>query len=318
MAETHDTSDIQQELDTIVAEARTVNTRLEQVQHKFDAIAALLDDLQGVTNDAKTKIEHGLDDSSKHVQTLVQDLDAAMTKVIDHDNDFRQAVHAMMQHLLDDANGFKQSVDKVLVAVDKSHTVAEQLGATVSQTDHDHHDGARQSVQLMQDDLAQFVQHFDGTTQPAMNSLHDDLEHLQQRSEADTSETHDHMAEVMHEVDTHLQQGLLDPVAAHVNEHGERMNQIATGDIDAQFHAILASQREGLENRFKSQFSEVMDKIDHDLDQVEQQIKQSGEHSAIPREAMKPLLDGMEGVFKELHPVVNTVKDIAAAVGVDL
>jgi len=319
MADTHDTQDIQQELDTIVGEAKDVLARMDMVKHRFDAVAVQVDAVEKEFVEAKATIEHHLGDTATRAKTVIQHLNAARDGIQSRAlQPYIEAITNMTSHLEGQAAQFDASVQSVLAAIDGSHGVAEQLGSLVSQSDHDHHDGARQSIQTMQDDLAHFAQQFDGHTQPAMNTLHDELEHLQQQSESTSQETHDHMQEIMHAADDHLHQGLLDPVAAHVNENADRLNQIASADFDAQFHALLDKGREGIENRFKSEFSAVMDKIAHDLDEVEQQIHQAGEHSAIPREAMKPLIDGIEGAFKELHPVVNTVKDIASAVGVDL
>lgn len=314
-----DTQDIQQELDEIVQEARAVLARMDEVKHRFDAVAVQVDDVEHQFTDAKKTIDEHLGKTSASVSDLVQHLHTSASAIDEQAlQAYVDAIANVTTHLHGEAQHFKDETDKVLAAIDQSRTVAEQMGDLVGATDHETHDGARHNLQLMHDDLAQFMQQFDGTTHPSITSLDDDLAHLHQQSDSVVQEAHDHIQEVMHQVDTHAHQDLLDPVTAHVNESAERLAQIAQGDIDAGMQQLMDHGRETLENQFKSAFTAVMDKIVHDLDQVEDQIKQAGEHSAIPREAMKPLIEGVEGAFNVLHPVVKVVQEVASAVGVDV
>ena len=61
-----------------------------------------------------------------------------------------------------------------------------------------------------------------------------------------------------------------------------------------------------------------MDKVAQELDQVMDHIHQAGQQSALPREAMKPILDEIDGLLKPVEETIGNVKSIASAVGFDV
>lgn len=314
-----DTSQFQEELDTIVNEARAVLARMDEVKHRFDAVAAKVDAVHHELDTMKTTIDQRVGHASGLVEGFYSEAHTRMSDFPSHTKEaVRGAVFLAMQKLTEVQGTFEHSADSVYAAVDNSRGVLQQLGDLVKSTDHDTADGVRQGVHHLQENIGQFVQAFDGTTQPSLNVLDDLFHQVQQQAETHAHETHDLVQQLMHETDEHVQQGLLAPVMSHVGEAAERMGQIASGDVDASLQSLVQEGRESLENRIKAQVSELVDKVAHEIDTVAEHLQKAGDDSAIPREAMKPLIDGIEALVKPVEETIGNVKSIASAVGFDV
>jgi methyl-accepting chemotaxis protein len=122
----------------------------------------------------------------------------------------------------------------------------------------------------------------------------------------------------MHATDDHMQQSLFQPLHGHLEETAQKLQQIASGDVDGKLHDVMQQTREQLEAHAKQVISNLVDKIAQELDQVSDHIHPAGQGSAIPREAMKPLIDGVEQLIKPVEETIGNVKSVAAAVGFDV
>ncbi|HSV17584.1 MAG TPA: hypothetical protein VLR71_04180 [Casimicrobiaceae bacterium] len=314
-----DVHSYQEELDAIVNDAKAVLARMDEMKNRYDAVAAKVDHCEHLMNDMKTDIDQHVATTAGNVETFFQE---ASEKIGQFDAQIGEPIqHAMdqMASLLNQAEEhFNDKITVVFHAMDQSHTVLQQHGELVKSSDHEVADGIRNGLHTMQDNVAHFKQEFDGTTHPALATLSDALEHAQQTAETFTHETNDHLNQLMHATDEHMQQALFQPLHGHLEETAQKLAQIASGDVDAKLHDVMQQTREQLEAHAKQVISNLVDKVAQELDQVSDHIHKAGQGSAIPREAMKPLIDGVEQLIKPVEETIGNVKSVAAAVGFDV
>ena len=314
-----DVHSYQEELDTIVNDARAVLARMDEMKHRFDAVAAKVDQVEHLLTNVKTEIDQHVTETSSHVEAFVHEAQDKIgqfaAQII---QPHQQAVTDLSTKMGAAQETFNQKATAAYEAIDKSHTVLQQLGELVKNTDHDVLDGVRGGIHTLQDDAAQLRQQFDGTTHPALATLSDLLEHTQQTAETFAHETHDHIEQLRQSTDDHMQQELFQPLQLHLGETAQKIAQIAQGDVDAKLHEVMQHTRDQLEAQAKQVISNLVDKIAQELDQVSDHIHKAGQSSAIPREAMKPIIDGIEQLIKPVEETIGNVKSVAAAVGFDV
>jgi ABC-type transporter Mla subunit MlaD len=314
-----DVHSYQEELDTIVNDAKAVLARMDEMKHRFDAVAAKVDEVEHLFGTVKTEIDQHVNATASNIETWFQH---AQERIGQFDTQVTQAYQQAMADLVSKIAAaeqlFGEKAGSAYQAVDKSHSIVQQLGELVKSTDHEVADGVRTGIHTVQDDIAQLKQQFDGTTHPSMTTLDDLLGHTQQQAEAYTHETHDHLEQLKQETDDHIQQNLFQPMQMHLGETAQKLGQIATGDVDGKLHEVMQQARENLEAHAKQVISNLVDKVAAELDQVSDHIHQAGQSSAIPREAMKPIIDGIEQLLKPVEETIGNVKSVAAAVGFDV
>ena len=314
-----DVHSYQEELDTIVNEAKAVIARMDEMKHRFDAVAAAVDTVEHSVQKLKTDVDAHVAATAQreeafyaHAGERIHQWDAQVAGA------YQKAVADLGEKIKAAHELFLQKAGTAYEAVDKSHGIVQQLGELVKSTDHDVMDGVRNSIHAVQDDHAQFKQQFDGTTQPSLHVLDDLLNHTLQQGESFTNETHDHIEQIKQQTDEHMQQDLFQPLQMHLGETAQKVGQIASADVDAKLHDVLAQSRDQLEQHAKQVIANLVDKVASELDQVSDHIHQAGQSSAIPREAMKPIIDGIEQLIKPVEETIGNVKSVAAAVGFDV
>jgi chromosome segregation ATPase len=314
-----DVHSYQEELDQIVNEAKAVLARMDEVKHRFDAIAAKVDEVKHAFTDAKTTVDQKVAESSGHVETFFQHAHERLGQWESQvDQAYVQAANELVAKVTAAEALFTQHSAAVYQAVDKSRSVVQQVGDLIKNAEHEVSDGLRQGVHTLQDDVSNLKQSFDGTTHPSLATLDDQFSHTRDQAESFAHETHDHIADIQHQLDTHMHQDLFEPVQAHLGETAQKLAQIASGDVDAKVHDLMAQSREKLEQHAKQVISNLVDKVAHELDEVMAHIHQAGENSTLPREAMKPILDEIESLIKPVEQTIDSVKSVAAAVGFDV
>ena len=314
-----DVHSYQEELDTIVNDAKAVLARMDEMKHRFDAVAAKVDEVEHLFGSVKTEIDQHVNTTAgnietwyQHAQEKIGQFDTTITQA------YQQAMNDLVQKIATAEQVFGEKANAAYQAVDKSHTVVQQLGELVKNTDHEVVDGVRTGVHTLQDDIAQLKQQFDGTSHPALMTLTDALNHTQQQAETYAHETHDHIEQLKQQMDDHIQHELFQPMQQHLGETAQKLGQIASGDVDGKLQQVMHQARENLEAHAKQVISNLVDKVASELDQVSDHIHQAGQHSAIPREAMKPIIDGIEQLIKPVEETIGNVKSVAAAVGFDV
>ena len=312
-----DTSSYQQELDLIYNDAKAVLARMDHVKSRFDEVATKVETIETSLGNVKTTIDHRVGETATHIETFFKHAEdtLANSQVGDH---FKTALDAFTTKLTELESQFTQKTAEVYGAIEKSHTVLQQVGEAVKHAHDDVHDNVTQGVQAVQENLNELKQKFDSTSHPALTTFDDFLHSIREQAEAHTNETHDHLEALRQQTDEHMHQQLFDPLHAHLGETAEKLGQIATGDVDARLHAVLDHGREQLENQGKQVIANLVDKVAQELDQVMDHIHQAGQGSAIPREAMKPILDSIDGLLKPVEETIGNVKSIASAVGFDV
>jgi chromosome segregation ATPase len=314
-----DVHSYQEELDAIVNDAKAVLARMDEMKHRMDAVATRVDHVEHAITNLKTEIDQSITTTATDVETFYAH---AEERIGQFDAQVKEAYHHAVDDVLHKITAmealFEEKAGTAYDAVDKSHTTVQQLGELVKNTDHEVLDGVRSSVHAVQDDVAQLKQQFDGTTHPSLATLDDHLSHLMQQSETFAHETHDHLEQLKQQTDDHIQQELFQPMHLHLAETAQKIGQIASGDVDGKLHEVMEHARESLETQAKQVISNLVDKVAQELDQVSDHIHQAGQSSAIPREAMKPIIDGIEQLIKPVEETVSNVKSVAAAVGFDV
>jgi DNA anti-recombination protein RmuC len=314
-----DVHSYQEELDQIVADARAVLTRMDEMKHRMDAVAARVDHAEHSIGNLKSEIDTEVNASAQQIAALHQ-------LYTDKYNAFggevsepaQRAINDLLQKIAAAEAAFTAKSGEAYQAVDKSHGVVQQLGELVKSTDHDVMDGVRTGVHALNDDIAQFKQQFDGTTHPSLATLDDHFAQTQQQAEQFAHETHDQIAQVKQQVDEHIQSELFQPMQSHLSETAQKLSAIASGDVDAKLHDVMDHAREQLEQQAKQVIGNLVDKVAKELDTVADHIHQAGQGNAIPREAMKPIIDGVESLIKPVQETIGNVKSVAAAVGFDV
>lgn len=314
-----DVHSYQEELDQIVNDAKAVLTRMDEMKHRMDAVATRVDHLEHAIGDLKTNIDHHVTESAQAIETFhahgmdrIGQFDAQVTHA------YQQAVNDLLAKITAVEQAFTEKSNAVYHAVDNSHTIVQQLGEHVKSADHDVAEGVRTGIHTLTDNIGNFKQQFDGTTHPALAQLDDHLAQMQSQAEQYAHETHDHIAQVKQQTDEHIQNDLFQPMQLHLGETAQKLGQIATGDIDGQLHDVMDKTREDLEAKAKQVITTLVDKVAQELDQVSDHIHQAGQNNAIPREAMKPIIDGVEALLKPVEETIGNVKSVAAAVGFDV
>jgi len=314
-----DVHSYQEELDQIVSDARTVLTRMDEMKHRMDAVATQVDQVEHALTNMKNEVDAHVTGTGGEVEAFFQrametigGFDAQATQAYQH------AVDDLLQKLAAVEATFTAKSNEAYQAVDKSHGVVQQLGELVKNTDHEVMDGVRNGVHALNDDVAQFRQQFDGTTHPSLATLDDHLAQTQQQAEQFSHEAHDHIAQAKQQVDDHIQSELFQPMQAHLGETVQKLSEIATGDVDAKLHDVMEHSREQLEQQAKQVIANLVDKVAKELDMVSDHIHQAGQNNAIPREAMKPIIDGVEALIKPVQETIGNVKSVAAAIGFDV
>ena len=314
-----DVHSYQEELDTIVADARAVLARMDEMKHRMDATAMRVDHVEHALTSFKTDVDHQVQAIATDVETFHTQ---AMEKIGQFDSQvtepFTQAVTELMAKITAAEATFQQKSAEAFDAVDKSHTIVQQLGDLVKSTDHEVMDGVRNGIHALADDHAQLKQQFDGTTHPSLATLDDVLTHAQQTSETFMHETGEHLDQLRQQADEHIQQDLFQPMHLHLGETAQKLADIASGDVDHKLQEVMQHAREQLEAQAKQVISNLVDKVAAELDQVSDHIHKAGQGSAIPREAMKPIIDGIEQLIKPVEETIGNVKSIASAVGFDV
>jgi chromosome segregation ATPase len=314
-----DVHSYQEELDQIVNDAKAVLTRMDEMKHRMDAVATRVDHLEHAITDLKTNIDGHVNETAQSIETLhshgmerIGQFDAQVTQA------YQQAVNDLLAKITAVEQAFTEKSNAVYHAVDNSHTIVQQLGEQVKSADHDVMDGVRNGVHALTDNIGNFKQQFDGTTHPALAQLDDHLSQTQSQAEQYAHETHDHILQVKQQTDEHIQNDLFQPMQLHLGETAQKLGQIATGDIDGQLHDVMDKTREELEAKAKQVITNLVDKVAQELDQVSEHIHNAGQNNAIPREAMKPIIDGVEALLKPVEETIGNVKSVAAAVGFDV
>jgi len=314
-----DVHSYQEELDTIVGDARAVLARMDEMKHRMDATAMRVDAIEHSLTSFKTDVEQRVQATASDVETFHTH---AMEQIGQFDSQvtepFTKSINDLLAKITTAEATFTQKSGEAFTAIDQSHSVVQQLGDLVKSTDHDVMDGVRNGIHALADDHAQLKQQFDGTTHPSLATLDDVLTHAQQTSETFMHETHDHLDQLRQQTDEHIQQELFQPMHLHLGETAQKLTEIASGDVDAKLHDVMEHTRQQLEDHAKQVISNLVDKVAQELDQVSDHIHKAGQGSAIPREAMKPLIDGIEQLIKPVEETIGNVKSIASAVGFDV
>jgi chromosome segregation ATPase len=314
-----DVHSYQEELDAIVNDAKAVLARMDEMKHRFDAVAAKVDEVEHLFTSIKTEVDDHVKTTATSIETFyghaedrIGQFDAQIVQA------YQQAATDLTAKLTAAEQLFTQKAGEAYHAVDQSHGIVQQLGELVKNTDHDVVDGVRNGVHTLTDDVAQLKQQFDGTTHPALATLDDSLTHTQQQAETFAHETHDHLEQLKQQTDDHMQHDLFQPLQQHLGETAQKLTQISSGDVDAKLQQVMQQARETLEAHAKQVIANLVDKVSSELDQVSDHIHQAGQNSAIPREAMKPIIDGIESLLKPVEETIGNVKSVAAAVGFDV
>lgn len=314
-----DVHSYQEELDQIVNDAKAVVASMDEMKHRMDAMAMRVDGIEHALNSLKTEIDTNVGETSQtienfyqHAEERIGQFDAQATQA------YQQAVNDLLAKITAVEQAFTEKSNAVYHAVDASHTIVQQLGEAVKSADHDVMDNVRNGMHALTDNIGNFKQQFDGTTHPALAQLDDHLSQMQSQAEQYAHETHDHIAQIKQQTDEHIQNDLFQPMQLHLGETAQKLGQIATGDIDGQLHDVMDKTREDLEAKAKQVISNLVDKVAQELDQVSDHIHQAGQANAIPREAMKPIIDGVEALIKPVEETIGNVKSVAAAVGFDV
>jgi chromosome segregation ATPase len=314
-----DVHSYQEELDQIVNDAKAVVTSMDEMKHRMDAMATRVDAIEHALTNLKSQIDSDVATTSGAVETLfahaserIDQFDAQATQA------FQKAVNDLLAKITAVEQAFTEKSNAIYHAVDASHTIVQQLTENVKTADHDVTDNVRNGIHTLTDNIGNFKQQFDGTTHPSLAQLDDHLSQTQSQAEQFAHETHDQITQVKQQTDEHIQNDLFQPMQQHLGETAQKLGQIATGDVDSQLHDVMDKTRAELEAKAKQVISNLVDKVAQELDQVSDHIHQAGQNNSIPREAMKPIIDGVESLIKPVEETIGNVKSVAAAVGFDV
>jgi len=212
---------------------------------------------------------------------------------------------------------FTQKSGETYAQIDKSHGVLQHLDEVVKGLHQDTHGTISTAIAQVKDNVSHFAQSFDGTTHPSMTAFDEWLQHTKEQAESHANEHHDHLETLKQQTEEHLQH-LYDPVHTHVQATGEKLQHIQANQVDVHIAQMIHHGRDKIEAECKHTINDVCHEVKTKIDEIIDHMHKATEHSMIPREAMKPLIDTVEQLVKPVEETIGNVKSVAAAVGFDL
>ena len=314
-----DVHSYQEELDTIVAEANAVLGRMNEINDRYHAVQALVDALEKDFGEAKTMIDQKVAEYSGEIETFCRNAESVLGN-FDHEiaDAFNTAANGLMSKVTELEQHFTQQTTATYAQIDKSHGILQHLGELVKNAQQESHTSIATAIAQVKDNASHFGQEFDGTTHPSMTAFDEWLQHAKEQGEAHANEHHDQMEQVKQQTDEHLQQHLYEPVHTHVQETHDLFEQIQGAVLDAHIQQMIHHGRDKIETECKHTINDVCQKVKQKVDEIIDHMHKATDGSAVPREAMKPLIDGIEGLIKPVEETIGNVKSVAAAVGFDL
>ena len=312
-----DTTLEQEKLDTIVDRAKGLTSRVDQLGHRIDAFAALVDK---VTNAMDHYIAEAHRDNTllkpirKEIVSLHHDKSAAIAKDYEHSTselgDISNQVVLVAEH-------FRNSCEQVYAALDRHRNLFQQIGDQFGHSQVEtrgHMDDTRHALTERTSNAAHG---FDNDVHPAMASHGAVIDEIHGALESLGSQLHGSLEQHHAETESDFQHSLATPLEQHCTETVSSLAAVGTQDIDGDLHTLGEHSLHRLNEDVHSPLEAHVEHFGAVLLAAAESLSGArGSHDDAHR-ALQPAFSQIEAIQPPVHDAISSASRVAAAVGVN-